>query len=382
LESCDVAIVGAGIAGASAAYFLAPRARVVVLEREQQPGYHTTGRSAALFSETYGNASVRALTRASRAFFDSPPAGFAAQPLLAPRGVVFFGRDEHRGALEQHADELRGTGSRVELLAPQEVLARVPALRAEWAAAGLYEPDAEDIDVHALLSGYLRGARAAGARIVTDAALEAAEHDGGCWRLRTRAGEFCCDVLVDAAGAWADEVAALAGALPLGLSPLRRTAIVFECPRHGSAAGWPAAVDATEDLYFRPEAGRILASPADETPSPPCDAQPDELDVATLIERLQAATTFEIARITARWAGLRTFAADRSLVAGFDRSRPGFFWLAGQGGYGIQTSPAMGQLVAALVKGESPPAHLVDAGIDRAALAPTREIAAAPAPQE
>lgn len=382
METYDVAIIGAGIAGASAAHFLAPGMRVVVLEREEQPGYHTTGRSAALFSETYGNASVRALTRASRAFFDAPPAGFAAHPLLTPRGVVFFGRDEHRAALEQHADELRRTGSRIERLAPQDVLARVPALRTEWAAAGLYEPDAEDIDVHALLSGYLRGARAAGARIVTDAALEAAVHDGRCWRLRTRAGEFRCDVLVDAAGAWADEVAALAAAVPLGLAPLRRTAIVFESPGFTPNAGWPAAVDATEDLYFRPEAGRFLASPADETPSPACDAQPDELDVATLIERLQAATSFEVARITARWAGLRTFAADRSLVAGFDGSRPGFFWLAGQGGYGIQTSPAMGQLVAALVKGESLPARLVDAGVDCAALAPTRKIAAMAVPQE
>jgi D-arginine dehydrogenase len=368
----EVAIVGAGIAGASAAYFLAPTARVVVLEREDQPGYHTTGRSAALFSETYGNASVRSLTRASRAFFKSPPAGFAAQPLLTPRGVVFFGRDDHRAILEAQAEALRGTGGKVEWLAPEAIVARVPALRPAWAAVGLLEPDAEDIDVHALLSGFLRGARAAGAQIMTGAALEAADYDGRRWTLRTRAGELHADIVVNAAGAWADEVAVLAGAAPLGLAPLRRTAIVFECPRFTPTAGWPAAVDATEDFYFRPEAGRFLASPADETPSPPCDAQPEEMDVALLIDRLQAATTFDIARITARWAGLRTFAPDRSLVAGFDPARKAFFWLAGQGGYGIQTAPAMGELVATLVKGDPLPAALAAAGVDLATLDPAR----------
>jgi D-arginine dehydrogenase len=371
-QSFDVAIVGAGIAGASAAYFLAPTARIVVLEREAQPGYHSTGRSAALFSETYGNAAVRSLTRASRAFFKSPPAGFAAQPLLAPRGVVFFGRKEHGALLEAQAGALRSTSGRIEWLKPDEILARVPALRRDWAAVGLYEPDAEDIDVHALLSGFLRGARAAGATLLTNAALEAAAHDGRRWTLRTRAGEIQADVLVNAAGAWADTVAAIAGAAPLGLAPLKRTAIVFECPRYGGAAGWPMAVDATEDLYFRPEAGRFLASPADETPSPPCDAQPDELDVALLIDRLQAATTFDIARITARWAGLRSFAPDRSLVAGFDPARKAFFWLAGQGGYGIQTAPAMGQLVAALVRNNPLPAALIDEGVDPASVDPRR----------
>lgn len=368
----DVAIVGAGIAGASAAYFLAPQARVAVLERETQPGYHTTGRSAALYSETYGNASVRSLTRASRAFYDEPPAGFAEHTLLTPRGVVFFGREDHRKMLEAHADELRATGGRIEWLAPEEIVARVPALRPAWAAVGLAEPDAEDIDVHALLSGFLRGARAAGATLITDAALEAAAYDNGGWRLTTRAGEIRAGILVNAAGAWADEVASLAGAAPLGLAPLRRTAIVFECRQFTDTARWPAAVDATEDLYFRPDAGRMLASPADETPSPPCDAQPEELDIATLIERLQKATAFDIARITARWAGLRTFAPDRSLVAGFDPTRKGFFWLAGQGGYGIQTAPAMGQLVAALIKNEPLPAALLDAGVDLSALNPAR----------
>jgi D-arginine dehydrogenase len=368
----DVAIVGAGIAGASAAYFLAPHARVAILEREAQPGYHSTGRSAALYSQTYGNASVRSLTRASRAFYDEPSAGFTAQPLLAPRGVVFFGRAEQRAALEAQADELRATGGRIEWLAPQDLRLRVPALRPAWAAVGLHEPDAEDIDVHALLSGFLHGARAAGATLTTNAELEAADHENGRWRLTTPAGEIHADILVNAAGAWADDVARMAGAAPLGLAPLRRTAVVFECKRFTDTARWPTAVDATEDLYFRPEAGRMLASPADETPSPPCDAQPEELDVATLIERLQQATTFDIARITARWAGLRTFAPDRTLVAGFDPARKAFFWLAGQGGYGIQSAPAMGQLVAALIRNNPLPPALIDEGVDPASVDPRR----------
>lgn len=368
----DVAIVGAGIAGASAAHFLAPKARVVVLEREDQPGYHTTGRSAALFSETYGNASVRALSRASRAFFDTPPPGFAERALLTPRGVVFFGRSEHRGALEKHADDVRSTGGRIDWLTPEAIVSRVPALRREWAAAGLFEPDAEDIDVHALLTGFLRGARAAGAAVITGAELETATYDGRRWRLQTRAGEFTADTVVNAAGAWADDVAALAGAAPLGLMPLRRTVIVFACSRFGDAIDWPMAVDATEDLYFRPEAGHFLASPADETASPPCDAQPEGLDVARLIGRLEVATTFKVSRIAARWAGLRTFAPDRSLVAGFDAAQAGFFWLAGQGGYGIQTAPAMGMLAAALVMGNPLPSALADAGVAASALAPTR----------
>jgi len=311
-RAVDVAIVGAGIAGASAAYFLAPRARVVILEREAQPGYHTTGRSAALYSATYGNASVRSLTRASRAFYDNPPAGFAEHSLLKPRGVVFFGRSEHRAALDAQADELRATGGKVEWLAPEEIRARVPALRPEWAAVGLSEPDAEDIDVHALLSGFLRGARAAGATVVTDAALETAETENGRWRLTTRTEEIQADILVNAAGAWADEVAQRAGAAPLGLAPLRRTAVVFECKRFTDTARWPAAVDATEDLYFRPEAGRMLASPADETPSPPCDAQPEELDIATLIERLPHLRARPLARRRLRSRSPRVLLARRT----------------------------------------------------------------------
>ncbi|TAK41892.1 MAG: FAD-binding oxidoreductase [Betaproteobacteria bacterium] len=368
----DVAIVGAGIAGASAAHFLAPQASVLLLEREAQPGYHTTGRSAALFSEAYGNATVRALTRASRAFFESPPAGFAAQPLLAPRGHLIFCTPDQSALLEAAAADMATTGTSVEKLSGAEVRARVPALRESHADAGVLDAAARDVDVHALLQGFLRGARARGARVVAHAELLAAEYSAGRWRLATRDGEFSAGVLVDAAGAWADEVARLTGVTPLGLQPLRRTAVVFECRRHAGARDWPMAVSADESLYFRPEAGRFLASPADETISVPCDAQPEELDVAMLVERLQAATSFDIRRIHAKWAGLRTFAADRSLVAGFDERQRFFFWLAGQGGYGIQTAPAMGMLAASLITGSDVPGAIRDQGVTPDLLAPVR----------
>jgi D-arginine dehydrogenase len=375
-ERAEVLIVGAGIAGASAAYFLAPHARVTLLERESQPGYHTTGRSAALFAESYGNATVRAITRASRAFLESPPAGFAATPLLSPRGHLIFGRADQKQLLEAHATEMAANGGAPRRLAGAEVRALVPALRENHAHAGVLDAAAEDMDVHALHHGFLRGARAAGATLVTGAELLAAEWSADRWQVRTRAGDFTAGVLVNAAGAWADEVARIAGAAPLGIQPLRRTAIVFECARFaGSAeqhARWPMAIDPEETLYFRPEAGRFLASPADETPSPPCDAQPEELDVALLIDRLQQATQFDIRRITSKWAGLRSFAPDRTLVAGYDARRSGFFWLAGQGGYGIQTAPAMGMIAAALVLRRELPVPVREKGVEAGALSPAR----------
>jgi len=371
-NEADIAIVGAGIAGAAAAYFLAPHARVLLLEREEQPGYHTTGRSAALFSEAYGNAVVRALTRASRAFFESPPTDFSSHPLLAPRGHLIFCTAEQRALLDAAAADMAATGTSIQKLSAAEVRARVPALGERHSHSGVLDAAAQDIDVHALLHGFLRGARARGARLLPRTELQAAEFSGRRWRLATAAGEYSAGVLVDAAGAWADEVARSAGVGALNLQPLRRTAMVFECGRHAGARGWPMAVSADESLYFRPEAGNFLASPADETPSLPCDAQAEEIDIATLIDRLQAATSFEIRRVTAKWAGLRTFAADRTLVCGFDLGQPNFFWLAGQGGYGIQTSPAMGALAAAAVRGERLPQSIADQGVGLPDLAPGR----------
>lgn len=379
LGAFDVAIIGAGMAGASLAYHLAPQLRVLLLERESQPGYHTTGRSAALFSEVYGNDVVRALSRASRAFLETPDPGFAEHPLLTPRGTLFFAA---AGQLEQlhalHA-EVAPRSAAVRWCDADELRNRLPALRPETAQAGLFEPDASDIDVHALHQGYLRGARRQGATLICDAEIESASCAAGRWTLKSRAGDCSAALLVNAAGAWADELARLAGAAPLGLAPLRRTALVFEDHQAWDSRRWPLAVDIDEQLYFKPDAGRLLASPADETPSPPCDAQPDEFDVAVLFDRLERMTLLRPKRITGRWAGLRTFAPDRTPVAGFDTLVGNFFWLAGQGGYGIQTAPALAQLAASLILGHSLPDRLAAQGVAVEDLSARRFDAAPPA---
>jgi len=370
--AAEVIVIGAGIAGASAACELAARRRVLLLERERQPGYHTTGRSAALFTETYGNAVIRSLTRASRPFLIQPPPGFASAPLLSPRGALLVARSDQMEALRQTFATCSALLPDLVPCSGEDVRRRAPCFGRDQVAGGLLEPGAMDIDVHALHQGYLRLLRSRGGILRCDAEVRAAAHDGQRWRLQTSGGEFAAPIVVNAAGAWADEVGRLAGAAPIGLQPLRRTAITFDPPAGVAIADWPAVIDIDERWYFKPEAGRLLASPADETPSAPCDAQPEELDIAVLVDRLMRATRLRVPRIHARWAGLRSFVADRTIVAGFDARAPGFFWLAGQGGYGIQTAPAVARAAAALVEGRPLPAELADLGVTAAALSPQR----------
>ncbi|HVJ54575.1 MAG TPA: FAD-binding oxidoreductase [Aliidongia sp.] len=361
----DFAIIGAGMAGASLAYELAGRARTLLIEREAQPGYHTTGRSAALYSETYGNDVIRRLTSAGRPFFTAPPAGFAEHPLLTPLGCLFIARSDQQSSLAAH---MAGS-DRIRLVEAAEALRMVPALRPDYVAAAAHEPDAMDIDVHGLHQGFLRGARARGAELLCDAGVEAVERRRGAWEITTKAGTIRAAVLVNAAGAWAEALGAMAGAKPIGLMPLRRTALIIDPPPGTDPHGWPMVIDAEETFYFKPDAGRLLASPCDETPSPPCDAQAEELDIAICIDRLQQAADLPVRRVLRSWAGLRSFVADRTPVVGFDPDIEGFFWLAGQGGYGIQTAPALGRAAAALATGGSIPA---DMAVAEAALAPGR----------
>jgi D-arginine dehydrogenase len=372
MEQVDVLIIGAGIAGAAAGFALAPNRRVILLERESQPGYHSTGRSAALFTEAYGNATIRALTKASRAFFTAPPQGFSDHPLLTPRGIITIGRADQKDAVEAGFVEAHRHVKSVHRILPDEVCTRLPVMRRDYVAHAFIEPEAMDIDVHAVHRGYLRGMTAAGGRVVTDAEVLALGRKGAEWHVETKAGTFSAPVVINAAGAWCDEVGKLAGLAPVGLVPKRRTAITFELPVGQDPAPWPSMIDASEQFYFKPDAGRILASPADETPMPPCDIQPDEMDIAILIDRLEQATTFQVRRLAAKWAGLRSFVFDKTLVAGFDAAAPGFFWLAGQGGYGVQTSPTMSRVVGALVTGQGLPSDLLDAGLTEATLAPAR----------
>ncbi len=374
MQPFDFAIVGAGIAGVSAAFHLAPKARVVILEREHVAAYHTTGRSAALHSETYGSAEIRAITVASGRFYRNPPAGFADHVLLTPRGALIAGRAEQEASIKAAAAEYARLVPSVRWTSPAEALERHPLLRPEFAGGGaIFEPEADDMDVAAIHGGFLKGARAAGAVLKLNAEVAALDRKDGSWSIRLGNGETIeAANIVNASGAWADMLARLAGARPVGLVPKRRTAFTFDSPPGLDISKLPMALDFEESWYFKPEVGQFLASPADETPSEPCDAQPEEMDIAIAVDRIETATTLQIRRIKNKWAGLRSFVADKNLVAGYDPSIEGFFWIAGQGGYGIQTGYAAGQLAASLALGKGLPAEVADLGVTEAALSPAR----------
>ncbi|WP_119460815.1 NAD(P)/FAD-dependent oxidoreductase [Rhodospirillaceae bacterium SYSU D60014] len=378
MDEFEFIVIGAGMAGASVACELSEHATVLLLEQESQPGYHSTGRSAALFAETYGNRTIRALTSGSRAFYLDPPRGFTEHPLLTPRGALFIARPDQTESLDRLLEEVAGLRSNIHRLDGRQATNMVPTLKSDYVADAVVDPDAMDIEVHGLLHGYLRGFRARGGKLVADGGVQALERDAQGWSVRTRTGgAYRGQVVVNAAGAWADEVAGLAGAQPVGLTPKRRTAILFAAPTDVDSKPWPLVIDADEQFYFKPDAGKLLASPADETPVPPCDIQPEELDIAILVDRLQQATDLTIPRIEHSWAGLRTFATDKTPVVGFDSELSGFFWLAGQGGYGIQTAPAMARLAAALARHRPVPSDLADLGVTTESLAPGRFAAVA-----
>jgi D-arginine dehydrogenase len=339
----DVAVIGAGMAGVSVAYELAGDHEVVLLEQEGQPAYHTTGRSAAMFLESYGGPEIRALTLASRPMYEQ------AGDLLSPRPLLWVAPS---GQLE-HLDAMAAAQPSLVRLDPAATIARCPVLRPDWVAGALLEENASEIDVLGLHQFYLGGARRRGASVLTGAAVTGGRHAGGRWRLDTAAGPVTATAVVNAAGAWGDVVATALGVPPLGLRPLRRTAAVARAA--GVDRAWPLISDVGETFYFRPEGAGVLVSPADETPSEPCDARPEDLDVALAVERVNEATTLGLRSVATAWAGLRTFAPDRTPVAGADPAAPGLFWLAGQGGYGIQIGPALGRLAAAAVTGGAVP---------------------------
>ncbi|MBO0728129.1 MAG: FAD-binding oxidoreductase [Acidimicrobiaceae bacterium] len=372
VDAFDVVVLGAGMAGMSAAARLAADgALVAVVEPEAQPGVHATGRSVAVFTENYGNPTVRLLTVASRPFFDRPPAGFTDVPLLHRRGALWVGRPDQATRLDELANSGRALVPDIVRVDTRFALHCCPALAPGYVAGGVWEPGAADINVDALLHGYRRRLRAAGGRLLTGLRVQSA-HRASRFRLSTSGGMLEAPVVVNAAGAWADQVAALFGARPLGLRPLRRTAFVFDPPGGGDPSGWPHVIDADETFYFKPESGRLIGSPADETPSEPVDARPDELDVAVALERIGAAMGTELRHAYRPWAGLRTFAADRTPVAGADPEVEGLVWLAGQGGYGIQTAPALAEAAASLVQTGALPAALIAAGLTEGELSPAR----------
>lgn len=369
----DIAVVGAGMVGASIAYHLGPGLRVLLLEAEAQPGWHATGRSAALYFPAYGPPQVRALTRASRAFLSAPPDGFAAVPLLAPRGVLVVGRAGEQAQGQEMRDLFAACGGAPQWLDTAQAQARLPVLRPEACAFGIADDDAWDIDVDALLQGFLAGARRAGAVLRTGARVQALSRLGSCWRLTCDDGQVVeAATVVNAAGAWADVLAQMAGRRGIGLQPRRRSAFRFEPPPGTDARGWPAAVALDESWYIKPDAGQLLGSPANADPAVPHDVVAEELDVAIGIDRIQQATTLRIRRPTRTWAGLRSFVADGEPVLGPDPAEPSFFWAAALGGYGIQTAPAVGQLCAARLRGRPPPPELLALGVAPPALLPGR----------
>jgi D-arginine dehydrogenase len=369
--SVDVVVVGAGIAGASAGDALARAGlSVAVLEAEDRPGRHATGRSAAHHIPSYGPPPVQALTAAATATLAEPPGELVTGPLLRPRPVLSVAAPGGEAALAAARTAAERAGTPLADLDPSEAVALFPALRPELVAAATLDARAADLDVDALHQLHLRRLRRAGGTVVPGARVTAIARAGSGWAVTTgggTGGTVRAGLVVDAAGAWGDQVAALAGVEPVGLAPLRRTAFLVAAPP--GSAGWPLAADAAEAWYAKPDAGRMLCSPADETPAPPGDARPDEVDVARALDVLRERTTLATRSVARAWAGLRTFAPDRVPVVGRDPEHPGFVWCVGQGGYGVQTAPAVGDLVAALVTGAPPPvAADVVAALDPARL--------------
>jgi len=362
--NADFLIIGAGIAGAGLAYRLAPHGRTVILDMEEQAGYHTTGRSAAFYAETYGGPKLQPLTSASKSFLASPPEGFAEAPLMNKLGAIHVFRETQRVQAEAVFEEMRGALPGVCLLDAAAVRARAPHLKPGVFVGGIDDPDCGDLDVAALHQGYLRAAKKLGTEVLLGAGLEAAAFDGSFWHVKTRTGQIKARVLINCAGAWADDIAKRSGVTPLGLKPLRRTIITVprsdDTPfdRHG-----PVIIDVDEEFYFKPEGKGYLVSPADETESHPCDAQPELEDVAVAALRFEEATGISVEKIDAKWAGLRTFASDKAPVIGYDAHQPAFFWNVGQGGYGIQTSPAWSELAAALILKQAVPDTLARHGV-------------------
>jgi len=346
----DILVIGGGIAGLSAAAALSKHARVAVLEAEDQVGYHSSGRSATMLHYALGDRLVRALTLASRPFFDNPPDGFTDVPIGRPMPVLIHARDDEREALDRLEADLSAF-AQLERLDAAGVHELCPLLKDD-AMHGIADRRGIRLDPHALLQGNLRQLRTHGGELHNGHRVAAIEYSTGTWAVTSDKGDrFSAPILVNAAGSWADEIAKLAGVQPLGLQPKRRTIITFDAPAGTDLEHLPFAKTVGDELYFAPESGRLFASPMDEVPSDPCDAQPDELEVALAAYRMEERTTVNVTRIHSRWAGLRTFTPDGHPAVDFAIDAPGFFWLAGQGGFGLQTSPAMTAIVESLIVG-------------------------------
>ena len=363
VQHFDIALIGAGIAGASVASSLAGQRSVILLERESQPGYHTTGRSAAVYAPFYGPRPVRALTRAAHAFFNNPPDGFSNYPLLKPLDAMFLAREDQLSKLEAMQSELAVVDS-VRRIGSDELEARIPILRKGYAVGALLDTATSEIDVAALHQGFLRLFRWQGGILQTHSEVKALQRRKGYWEIETSQCVFNAPIVVNASGAWADVIGQMAGAEEIGLKPLRRTALMIDPPAGFVPEGLPLMIDIEEQFYLKPDAGKLLISPANEDLDVPCDVQPDELDIAICVDRIERAFEIDVQRIDSSWAGLRSFVSDKTPVAGFSKQVEGFYWLAGQEGYGIQTSPTLADYAAAEIMGQPFPQYILDEGLE------------------
>ncbi|WP_045538346.1 NAD(P)/FAD-dependent oxidoreductase [Gordonia sihwensis] len=377
----DTIVVGGGIAGVSIAYELAAHRSVALVERESTLAYHTTGRSAATFLESYGNATVRALTRASRDFFVAPP-DIVDGPLVAELPLLIVAEETEVDGLRALYETVSPRSQTIELVDGNAAEQLNPMLRTGYTDLAMVDYGSLELDVHGLHQGFLRGLRRRGGTVLKSAGIVEARRERSSWVLRDAAGdELRARTVVNAAGAWCDEVAGMFGAAPIGIAPLRRTAFMVpgprETPARSIAARRTMTMSASEDFYFKPDGAGFLCSPAEETPQPPSDAKPDDLEIARAIERLNEATLLAVRSVSTSWAGLRSFTADRTPVVGPDPAVDGLFWFAGQGGYGIQMAPALARAGASLALTDDLPADLADFGITAASLAPGRSALAA-----
>ncbi|MGV8875356.1 MAG: NAD(P)/FAD-dependent oxidoreductase [Rhodococcus sp. (in: high G+C Gram-positive bacteria)] len=371
-HNSDVIVVGGGIGGVSLGYELASDRRVTLLEREKTLAFHTTGRSAALFLETYGNSTIRALTTASRDFLVNPPEHFRSE-LLTPRPLLQFAAAGRGHALEAMYADIRSLTPDAQLVSPTDAREFFPPLRAELIECALYEPHSMEVDVHALHQGFVRGLRERDGRVHTGAGVTSVERVDGLWHVHASDGSrHSAPLLVDAAGAWADVLGSMAGTHPIGLVPMRRSVFMVAAPDDLDTDHLATLSDIDEKFYIKPEGAQLLCSPADETPTEPSDARPDELEIARAFDDIAEATTLTARHVRSSWAGLRSFVPDRTPVVGFDPNIEGFFWCAGQGGYGIQTCAALARVGATLVRGQSLPGDVASRGLSAGDLAPQR----------
>ena len=368
----DIAIIGGGIAGFSLAHFLADKRKVLLLEREDVFGYHTTARSAGEFSYSHHTPLVGKLAKLSFPFLNNPDPHFSETKLLNPRGAIYIASEEKREKLASVFNDERQHSREMEMLAVDEAIKRAPILNPEFFTTAFYDPNCWDIEVANLFQSYIKSAKKSGTVALTKAAILSAVRTENVWKIETSAGSFTAATIVNASGAWADETAAICGAAPLNMSPLRRTVITVELPSAINTATLPEIAEIEEDFYMKPDAGKLLVSPADEHLSQPCDAQPEELDIAWAMHWLNESTTINAGNVSHSWAGLRSFAPDRAPVVGWDNNVDGLFWLAGQGGFGIQTSPALGRLAADLLQGKPLPDDFKDIGLSGTDIDPAR----------